>query len=277
MLSRREGPPSIWDTHRLSGNVFANPDASLSAPYPQELNQWSSSIEEPLHQDDLTFCGESFETLDQCAFAAEVMALGDVAECAASHTVWAEDTSDSVTNGFYLGAVSALRKRRCDHSAHGVSHGESVDALIATLSTETSLPKGRIEQPLDGSQSRGAQDGILLTTNSSPTDLASEAVAQNDTDELDRMLEDQDERRRADERRTSNAENEVEFELVHGDGHGKRMEANTNEEVVWTLAEEHEDIQDDVAFVDGAWCCVRAEIPVRQRVGLGRRRRCTKR
>ena len=117
--SRREGPPSIWDTHRISGNVFffANPDASLSAPYPQELNQWSSSIEEPLHQDDLTFCGESFETLDQCAFAAEIMALGDVAECAASHTVWAKDTSDSVTNGFYLGAVSALRKRRCDHSA----------------------------------------------------------------------------------------------------------------------------------------------------------------
>ena len=29
--------------------VFANPDASSSAPYPQELNQWSSSIEEPLH------------------------------------------------------------------------------------------------------------------------------------------------------------------------------------------------------------------------------------
>ena len=37
--SRREGPPSIWDTHGISGNVFANPDASLSAPYPQELNQ----------------------------------------------------------------------------------------------------------------------------------------------------------------------------------------------------------------------------------------------
>ena len=47
--SRREGPPSIWDTHGISGNVFANPDASSSAPYPQELNQWSSSIEEPLH------------------------------------------------------------------------------------------------------------------------------------------------------------------------------------------------------------------------------------
>ena len=35
--SRREGPPSIWDTHGISGNVFANPDAS------------SSAIEEPLH------------------------------------------------------------------------------------------------------------------------------------------------------------------------------------------------------------------------------------
>ena len=47
--SRREGPPSIWDTHGISGNVFVNPDASSSAPYPQELNQWNSSIEEPLH------------------------------------------------------------------------------------------------------------------------------------------------------------------------------------------------------------------------------------
>ena len=28
---------------------FANPDASSSAPYPQELHQWNSSIEEPLH------------------------------------------------------------------------------------------------------------------------------------------------------------------------------------------------------------------------------------
>ena len=49
MPSRKEGPPSIWDTHGISGNVFAYPDASSSAPYPQELNQWSSSIEEPLH------------------------------------------------------------------------------------------------------------------------------------------------------------------------------------------------------------------------------------
>ena len=35
---RKEGPPCIWDTHGISGNVFANPHASSSAPYPQELN-----------------------------------------------------------------------------------------------------------------------------------------------------------------------------------------------------------------------------------------------
>ena len=47
--SRREGPPSIWDTHGTSGNVFADPYASSSVPCPQELHQWNSSIEEPLH------------------------------------------------------------------------------------------------------------------------------------------------------------------------------------------------------------------------------------
>ena len=49
MPSRREGPPSIWDTHGISGNVFANPVASSSAPYPQELNPWSSTTEQSLH------------------------------------------------------------------------------------------------------------------------------------------------------------------------------------------------------------------------------------
>ena len=39
----------VFGTHGLSGNVFANPDASSSAPHPQELHQWNSSIEEPLH------------------------------------------------------------------------------------------------------------------------------------------------------------------------------------------------------------------------------------
>ena len=49
MLSRREGPPSIWDTHGISGNLFANPVASSTAPCPQELNPWSSWISEPIH------------------------------------------------------------------------------------------------------------------------------------------------------------------------------------------------------------------------------------
>ena len=46
--SRKEGPPSIWDTHGISGNVFANPHASSSALYPRESNRWSTAIEEPL-------------------------------------------------------------------------------------------------------------------------------------------------------------------------------------------------------------------------------------
>ena len=49
MPSRKDGPPSIWDTHGFSGNVFADPVASSSAPYPQELNPWSSGRAEPIH------------------------------------------------------------------------------------------------------------------------------------------------------------------------------------------------------------------------------------
>ena len=49
MPSRREGPPSIWDTHGVSGNIFADPVASSSALYPQELNPWSSGKGEPIH------------------------------------------------------------------------------------------------------------------------------------------------------------------------------------------------------------------------------------
>ena len=47
--SRKDRPPIFWDTHCVSGKVFADPHASSSVPYPQELNQWNSSIEEPLH------------------------------------------------------------------------------------------------------------------------------------------------------------------------------------------------------------------------------------
>ena len=49
MPSRQDGPPSIWDTHGKSGNVVANPDASSSALYPQELNPWSSGLSESIH------------------------------------------------------------------------------------------------------------------------------------------------------------------------------------------------------------------------------------
>ena len=46
MPSRKDWPPSIWDTHGISGNVFVNPLASSSAPYPQGFNPWSSHMSE---------------------------------------------------------------------------------------------------------------------------------------------------------------------------------------------------------------------------------------
>ena len=39
----------IWDTHGISGNVFADAVASSTAPYPRDLNPWSSGISEPIH------------------------------------------------------------------------------------------------------------------------------------------------------------------------------------------------------------------------------------
>ena len=35
-----------FGTHGMSGNVFANPTASSSAPYPQESKPWSSLVSE---------------------------------------------------------------------------------------------------------------------------------------------------------------------------------------------------------------------------------------
>ena len=48
MRSRKDEPPSIWDTHGISGNVIADLVALSTALYPQELNPWNS-CEEPLH------------------------------------------------------------------------------------------------------------------------------------------------------------------------------------------------------------------------------------
>ena len=46
MPSRNNGPPSIRDTHGISGNVFADQHASSSAHYPQESNPWVSNVSE---------------------------------------------------------------------------------------------------------------------------------------------------------------------------------------------------------------------------------------
>ena len=46
MPSRKNGPPRIWDTHGRLGNVFASPTAPSPAPYPQELDPWSSNFSE---------------------------------------------------------------------------------------------------------------------------------------------------------------------------------------------------------------------------------------
>ena len=46
MPRRNDRPPSIWDTHGVSGNVFANPPASSSTPFPQESNPWISNVSE---------------------------------------------------------------------------------------------------------------------------------------------------------------------------------------------------------------------------------------
>ena len=46
MPSRNDRPPSVWDTHGPSGNVFANPTASSSVPYLEESNPWFSNVSE---------------------------------------------------------------------------------------------------------------------------------------------------------------------------------------------------------------------------------------
>ena len=50
-ISQRQidGPPNIWDISGLSGNVFAHPQASSSAPYPQLNSTWKKTAEEPIH------------------------------------------------------------------------------------------------------------------------------------------------------------------------------------------------------------------------------------
>ena len=46
LRSRNNGPPSIWDTHGISGNVFANLPASSTSPHPGGFNHWISHVTE---------------------------------------------------------------------------------------------------------------------------------------------------------------------------------------------------------------------------------------
>ena len=46
MPSRSDKPPDIRDTHGISGNVFVNPAATSSAPYPGGFSPWSSNVSE---------------------------------------------------------------------------------------------------------------------------------------------------------------------------------------------------------------------------------------
>ena len=46
LLSRNDKPSGIWNTHGISGNVFANPPASSSSPYPGGFNSRISNITE---------------------------------------------------------------------------------------------------------------------------------------------------------------------------------------------------------------------------------------
>ena len=46
---RKEGPPCSGIHLVFRETFFSNPQASSTAPYPQELNPWGTTIEEPLH------------------------------------------------------------------------------------------------------------------------------------------------------------------------------------------------------------------------------------
>ena len=54
LLSRNDKPPDLWNTQGISGNVFANPPASSSSPYPEGFNPWISNVTE----ENVTACNE---------------------------------------------------------------------------------------------------------------------------------------------------------------------------------------------------------------------------
>ena len=46
LLSRKDKPTDIWNTHGISGNVFVNPPASSSSHCPGGFNPWISNVTE---------------------------------------------------------------------------------------------------------------------------------------------------------------------------------------------------------------------------------------
>ena len=70
--SRNDRPPDIWDTHGILGNVFVNPTASSSAPYPQGFNPWISNVSE--HTSSLTVLRCTQGTARRPLFVAKVFA-----------------------------------------------------------------------------------------------------------------------------------------------------------------------------------------------------------
>ena len=48
--SRREGPPSIWDTHGMSGNVFCKSNGVFFSTLSARVNPWISNVSERTSQ-----------------------------------------------------------------------------------------------------------------------------------------------------------------------------------------------------------------------------------
>ena len=56
---------TFWDTYGISGNVFVNPPASSSSPYPQGFNPWSSRTSEHTSPHVMSESQTPDSTLDQ--------------------------------------------------------------------------------------------------------------------------------------------------------------------------------------------------------------------
>ena len=65
MPSRRKGPPSIGTHMVYRKTFFADPVASSTAPYPQELNPWSSGRVEPIHSSTVEKSEKQTQVQDQ--------------------------------------------------------------------------------------------------------------------------------------------------------------------------------------------------------------------